>query len=232
MKPKWKKRSEDTTNKHVEYLSGTENDIVLIGTSMFERFQYVPAGQNAWNAHNLNTKNIFNCGVGGDRIENILYRIKDRKVLKYMKNIPSKMIVMCGANDVDGNKPVDLLADGVYQILNCIRERFPDQKRTKLYLIGAYPRKSDKISEENVYKRVLDFNTKIQKLNAKNLDFTYHYFGNDVLDADGKIKKEYFTDIVHFNDKGYDLFAKHLKDIMDDNADNDNEKLKQKGNVV
>lgn len=42
---------------------------------MFERFVYTDEGKKAWKEFDLDEENIGNFGVGGDKIENILYRI-------------------------------------------------------------------------------------------------------------------------------------------------------------
>lgn len=207
---KWKKRSHETTvNDHIPFLNDHSNiDTVLVGTSMFERFKYVDYALNAWNDVIDQSKTVFNCSVGGDRICNILYRLKDQNILNCIQNQPQKFILMCGANDIEKEK-IHIMINGVEQIMGIIKSKFPS---TKLIIFGMYPRKSDKISPETLLIKVNDFNEKLKNLTDK-LNVDFYNFGNDVLNK-GLIDPQFFDDNVHFNDKGYKLFAKRLAQFV------------------
>lgn len=209
--PKWKKRSEETTKKyHEEFLEKNNTPSnVFIGTSMFERFGYTPEGMKAWEKYGLDKNNIFNCSVGGDRICNILYRLLDLRILDHIKDSPQKTILMCGANDIE-KENINIMVDGVKQIITHVKTHFP---ATKLIVLGMYPRKSDKLSESQVYSRVLEFNSNIKAL-TDNLNIEYHYFGDDILDTNKEIKTECLVDNVHFSEIGYNLFAKRLSKLL------------------
>ncbi len=210
MKAKWKKRSNDTTNKHIKILKKMNPDIILIGTSMFERFNYVKDATNEWNRHGLDQCNIFNCGVGGDRIENILFRLKTKDILSHVQSEPNKIIIMCGANDIEENTP-NLMIDGLNQILSLICDKF---KNSEIIVLGMYPRKSNEVTESILYKKITQYNDMIQDLIKSDYDMIkYYYFGSDVLKGN-RIDKKFFKDTVHFNRIGNNLFAKHLSELV------------------
>ena len=74
LKSKWKERTHNSHQKHVElYVHGGEKkeyDRVFLGDSMMER--WMTTGSKIWNTHFTNSANL---GVGGDKIENLLYRL-------------------------------------------------------------------------------------------------------------------------------------------------------------
>lgn len=97
---KWKKRSEETTvNIYFPELNNADSNtfnIILIGSSMLERFKTT--------GHDLNLgfgPHIFNAGVGGDTIPNVLYRIK-LGLLQAAKTQEKVgiVIVNIGSNDI------------------------------------------------------------------------------------------------------------------------------------
>jgi lysophospholipase L1-like esterase len=223
-KPKYKKRSDTTTTDHEQWLSenGANVKSVLVGTSMFERFSYMPEAKRAWlECEKLDANTVFNCSVGGDKIESILYRLETRRILDSIPlqaNI-DKVILMAGANDVEKGK-VDQMICGMNQILQIILKRFPN---SKIYIFGVYPRRSEneKISEENLAAIVKEFNARLEKVvldssgGARNCSF--HNFGSDVLVSEtGKIDQSFFEDSVHFNLQGYRLLAKHIEEILNE----------------
>lgn len=210
MIPKYKKRSDETTNSHIEELGKNSTpDVLLIGTSMFERFRYAPEAEKGWKQFGLDQQNIFNCGVGGDKICNILYRLLDRNVLDHITHDPRLTIIMCGANDIERTK-IDEMIDGTYQIIKHVKNKFPS---TKLHILGIYPRKSDKLDESNVYSRMKEYNDKLEKL-CLGLNISYDWYGSDIMGSDDMIDTSHLVDNVHFSEVGYSKFAERLAKII------------------
>ena len=112
----------------------------------------------AWEKYNLNKEAMFNCYVGGDKICNILYRIKTMKILDYILRDPhpqpQQIIVMGGANDVERGNTAEMV-NGLCQILDLVHERFPG---AFIDVCGVYPRRSEKIPEHKVIKHILSRN--------------------------------------------------------------------------
>jgi lysophospholipase L1-like esterase len=177
---------------------------------MFERFRYMPEAESAWKKYQLDQHNIFNCGVGGDQICNILYRLVDLNVLSHITTNPRITILMAGANDIEkGN--IDEMVNGMLQIIHHIKTRFP---ATKLQVIGMYPRKSDKYAESKVYERVLEYNGKLKE-QCKVLNISYTYYGDDILTMDKtSIDPKCLVDNVHFSNYGYNRFAERLHNLI------------------
>lgn len=211
MIPKYKKRSHDTTlSTHIPELESNPNpQVILLGTSMFERFRYMPEAQRAWKKCQLDQYNIFNCGVGGDQICNILYRLQTLDILNHIKTCPRLTILMAGANDIEkGN--IDEMVNGMQQIIRHVKTKFP---ATNMCVLGMYPRKSDKYTEADVYKRVVEYNQKLKE-HCNGVGIAFQYYGDDILGPTGNIDLNYFVDNVHFSGRGYNRFAERLRALI------------------
>ena len=209
---KWKKRSEETTQTvHIPFLENRPNPVnILIGTSMFERFQYTAEGTSAWAAHSLDKKSCFNCSCGGDCVCNILYRLSELKVLNYVKNDPKKCIIMAGANDIECGK-IAVILDGMTQIISLVKKRFPT---SELHLLAMFPRISDDISEDVLFNKIKEYNGLLKEL-ATQMSINFHDFSANVIDNRGKTLRKMFVDNVHFSAAGYDQLAKELSVILE-----------------
>lgn len=102
---RFKQRSHDTNTlthqPQLEHLLSTNAspsiEIVLLGSSTIERFK--TTGKNT-QLGQLHFPQAFNAGVGGDKIENILYRV-DLGLLRLLKPTNPKLIVLqLGTNNL------------------------------------------------------------------------------------------------------------------------------------
>lgn len=97
---KYKARSHNTTNEiHLQELEQRKDepfDVVLIGDSMLERLK--TTGASTKTAH---MPSAFNAGVGGDKIENVLYRLGTLGMMTKLSDKGVKLwVVMIGANNL------------------------------------------------------------------------------------------------------------------------------------
>ena len=53
----------------------------------------------------------LNCGIGGDRVQNVLWRAQNLPVISGFKNV----IILCGTNNLFQDSPEDI-ADGIGEI--------------------------------------------------------------------------------------------------------------------
>ena len=98
----FKKRTHDThMQKHLPYARDEKNkiEVVLIGSSHFERL--------IWFDPEIIKEvpdNFFVASVGGDKVENMLYRMESKDgllfALKNRKEPPKKIILMAGSNNI------------------------------------------------------------------------------------------------------------------------------------
>ncbi|KAF7875018.1 hypothetical protein EAF04_002190 [Stromatinia cepivora] len=191
---KWKKRSEDTTlNVHFPELDNPCSktcNLLLIGSSMLERFKTT--------GHDLNLglkPHIFNAGVGGDTIPNVLYRMTLGLLqkAKYQAKVGT-VVVNIGSNDL--KKPGRNLSEvQLYQFalhLEALRRIFPRIVVTALFYKKDVQLSDVDQSNEDLQKIVSGF-PGVEWLAAPQIDLVHHY-----------------EDHVHLNRAGYEVWDKWL----------------------
>ena len=226
MKPLFKQRSLDTTKKVLESISKTREttgsvtakyNVVFLGTSMLERFSWDPDSVHAFNLTSFKETRVLNLGVGGDRICNILYRVKELNILELIKpfvNDNATFFIEGGANDID-RKKVDLneLVDGMLQIVKEIELKFPT---STIHIIGSFPRHSDIVSDIIVMERVYQLNLNLSKkpfsVNVFFHNLSSVFCKNDFLK--NVMNDDYYADQVHFNGDGALIFANFMSKLL------------------
>lgn len=162
MQSVYKKRTHDThMNKHLPYIRNEKNpiDIILLGDSHFERL--------VWFDKDVNRslpRNMFVASVGGDRVENILYRLEsDDGLIAALKsrppstysNRPKKIVLMAGGNNLfASNGKVDspqTTVDKMKYLIQYLNKELPGV----ILEVWAIPRHSDNSSLVAEYNRLL-----------------------------------------------------------------------------
>src|SRR4029079_2698349 len=119
---------------------------------------------------------------------------------------PKVAVVMIGTNNGD---PAPDIAQGIKTILNDIHDRHP---RCKILLLGIFPRgekASDgaRMKNEEVNKLISKFVTFAETRRVAFLDI-----GAKFLAADGTLPKDVMPDLLHPNEKGYQIWADAIID--------------------
>jgi len=140
-------------------------------------------------------------GIGGDRTEHVLWRMKHGECTGIK---PKVVVLMIGTNNLGANSGPQI-AEGVTAIVKEFRRRLP---RAKILLLGIFPR--GERHDDSARKTIQDINRRIAKLDdgkwVKYLDI-----GAKFLDANGDLPKNVMPDGLHPNAKGYKIWA----DAMD-----------------
>ncbi|KAI8587897.1 SGNH hydrolase-type esterase domain-containing protein [Geranomyces variabilis] len=96
---KWKQRTADTHTRHMQQLATPHHHhhytIILLGDSMLERFTTTGRATSiSQNPH------IFNAGCGGDKVDNVLYRLEHG----LLDRLPAveKVVLHCGTKNLAG----------------------------------------------------------------------------------------------------------------------------------
>ena len=103
-----------------------------------------------WRNFILQYKSV-NLGIGGDRIENVLWRINDIGLRKSVRSV----VILCGTNNIDTSSS-DEISVGVVTIARSIFHRYPN---IEIIVSGLLPRdihwstRRVKINETNDYLR-------------------------------------------------------------------------------
>jgi lysophospholipase L1-like esterase len=172
--------------------------LVFLGDSITNGWQWGEHVQ-LWDRY-FGPHDPANFGIGGDRIEHLLWRIENGELDRVR---PRAVVLLIGTNNID--LPASEIRDGVITVVKRIREKLPD---TPIVLMGIFPR-----GTEEMRAKVVAVNAGLQKLHdGKSVHFLD--IGKNFLNEDGSLRKELLPDELHINYKGYQIWAEALTKIL------------------
>jgi len=204
----------DTHEKLVKYVQTNKGpiDILLVGDSITQQWGSPLDGKPfnaAWQKAFGKLKTV-NIGIGGDKIQNILWRLDHEGVAGLE---PRLIILMAGNNNMffTPETGVDAAAQGVKMCLNNLREKFPTASVIVVKILPAHTPGNpfyEDIKKTNVALDALKLETdpKVHLLDLT-ADFTT---------VNGELKPTLFeSDNVHLTqNSGYGLYAEKLQPIV------------------
>ncbi len=203
----------DTHAKLVTYVQKNAGpcDVLLVGDSITQQWGS-PLDKGVLNAAWLKafpTAKTINIGIGGDKSQNVLWRLDHGGVAGLQ---PKAIVLMIGNNNMffTPETGVAAAAQGVKTCLANLREKFPE---ADVVVAKILPCHAPKV---RFYEDILLTNAEIDKLNlgadpkVKVLDLT-----KDFLNADGTINPGLFTsDKIHLSLSGYEVYAQKLAPLL------------------
>lgn len=185
-------------------LSSIPITTLLIGDSMFERLKTTGLNTRTSKLCSQPDSLAFNAGVGGDKIENVLYRL-DHGLLDIFSKQKEELklgVVMIGTNNFNGKKPLKISDIEKYRLLLQALLRMSNTE-SKILCCEIFKRKDVKdelVEESNRMLREL-----IADINA--------YIGKERIGwiaAPEEIGKERLEDHVHLDEAGYRIWDETL----------------------
>lgn len=151
---------------------------------------------------------VVNLGTGGDRTENVLWRLRNGNLPKGLD--PRAFVVMIGTNNTGHrlDAPEDIAA-GTLAILDEIQGSFP---RTPVILYRIFPRGAqpdDKLRLNNAAASDL-----VAKAVAGRTNVRLRDLAPKLLQADGTLSKDIMPDLLHLSKKGYEIWAADLREAL------------------
>lgn len=192
----WKGRHEQVLTLNKE----NAPEIVLIGNSITHYWAGEPSytiarGTDSWEKL-FKGKVVRNLGFGWDRIENALWRIYHGELDGYEAQ---KVVLLMGTNNLDKNSDQEII-DGINELVRAVRHRQPT---AQIYVAGIMPRAGKET-------RVAILNRTLQaRLLAD--EATFIDMSIELIQPNGRIIKELFSDGLHPNKEGYQRVAKMLE---------------------
>ena len=153
-------------------------------------------GANIWSREFYPLQSA-NFGIGGDKIENVLWRVENGEVAGLA---PQVVVLLIGTNNTSDDS-VQAIVAGHAALVSEIRHRLP---QAKILVLGLFPR-VDKWSET--------FRDKIAPINlelAKEQDGKTVFFldfGARFVSPDGTIAPDIMQDGLHLTEKGYQIWT-------------------------
>jgi lysophospholipase L1-like esterase len=207
--------TEGMHNKFNEISKKGEAELVYLGDSITAGWS--GRGKDVWAKYYgpMGAK-AANFGIGGDRTEHVLWRL-DNGNFDGLK--PKLVVLMIGTNNTghQGRPQKELngtvyhstaeeTAQGVKAILDKLKAKCPG---TKVLLLAIFPRganEMDRLRKQN------EATNDIIKGYADDKTVFFMDIGPKFLQPDGTLSKEIMPDLLHPNDKGYEIWASAVDD--------------------
>lgn len=189
-----------------------EAELVFLGDSITHFWE--SKGKAVWEKYWAPLK-AANFGISGDRTEHVLWRLEHGN---YDGLKPKLTVLMIGTNntghqgrsqkELDGavyQCTAEQTAEGVKQIVETLKKKCPGMK---ILILGIFPRgadNNDKFRQQNVATNVM-----ISKL-ADGSTVFFEDIGQKFLTPDGVLSKEIMPDLLHPNEKGYEIWAEAIE---------------------
>jgi len=177
-------------------------DVLLVGDSITIQWG------DSWKKHFPDLKAV-NIGIGGDKTQNVLWRL-DHGGVEGLR--PTSIVLMIGNNNMffTPETGIEAAAKGIEMCLKNLREKFPAAAIIVAKILPAHApgnRFYEDIKKTNAAldPLKLDSDPKVKVLDLWS-DFTH---------ADGTLKPELFTpDNVHLSPAGYGVYAGRLQPLL------------------
>ncbi len=192
-----------------EEVRTTPYRVLFLGDSLTERFPH--DAPRVWREH-MQPRGVLNAGVGGDRTENLLWRLQNGNL---DGPPPALVILLIGTNDLAYDGPPRspaLAAEGIRADLLYLRTRLPE---TPILLLGLLPRGASPASA--LRRKVVAVNRLISRCADRRSVF-YADIGGKLLDTQGMLTAEVSPDRLHFSETGYARLAPLLDALIDNLA--------------
>jgi lysophospholipase L1-like esterase len=231
-KAAYKERSYQTNQEHlkeIEASSEVEWDVLMLGSSMFERWK--TTGAALWEEfitpkanlldHSPNKKflNVFNAGVGGDKTQSALFRLEEGRLLTTFEHFkPKFVILLIGTNNLECDSGEDI-ALGVDAIVKKLIADLPSL--LQITVIGSLPRSFQSKNEmhqarSTTLNKILESNYSSSSSSSSCVVVKFKDASSHFLMPDGSLAKSKYVDHVHFNREGYEAFVKPIVEILEE----------------
>ncbi len=178
-------------------------DLLMIGDSITQGWEN--EGKTVWQQYYAD-RNAVNLGYGGDRTENVLWRLQHGEVDGIN---PKVAVLMIGTNNT-GHRLAQpqYTATGIKTVLQELRTRLPE---TRILLLGIFPREEKPDAEmRQINNRIND----IIKTYADNQHIFYLNINDHFLADDGTLSRSVMPDLLHLNESSYATWAEAMEPTL------------------
>jgi len=190
---------------HEQYVKRAKEgniDLLFLGDSITENWHRAP---DIWKT-NYDALHVANFGIGGDRTQHVLWRIENGE----LDGIHPKVVVlMIGTNNSNTDAP-EPIATAVEKIVHEVQAK----TGAEVLLLAIFPRDrpSDKNNQMATIRQV---NDRLARLDdgrtIRFLDIGPKFLGDD-----GKLNQKLFSDGLHPNVDGYQVWADAMRPTLEE----------------
>ena len=196
----WNARLKGSRALHLSETSRAE--ILLIGDSIISGLSRY---HSVWSKY-FRPLQVLNFGIGGDRTQHVLWRIKNGEIPKNVKIC----VIHCGNNNIDRDSPSNI-ADGITSIATFIQTAKPN---AKIIITGLLPRdlvpgyRRQSIQSVNIMLKHW-----CHRPAQRNVSFLEPE--HDWVLPEGTLNTHlFYTDHLHLVEPGNDKFAKSIYNFI------------------
>ncbi|MGN1064341.1 MAG: GDSL-type esterase/lipase family protein, partial [Thermoguttaceae bacterium] len=159
-----------------------------------------PDGSEIWEKY-FGDKKAINLGHGGDRTQNVLWRLEN---YDFSAIHPKAAVLLIGVNNTwERNYDPKNVALGQRRVVQKLRELFPDMK---IFVLPIFPCASRE--DQQACNDAINALTPLYMRDLENVDVLD--IGKVFLNKDGVLTKDVFPDLLHPNATGYEYWGAAL----------------------
>lgn len=192
----WLERFEEV-NARVRRAQDTE--LIFIGDSITQRWEWENGGAAVWEEYYGHRK-ALNLGFGGDRTQNVLWRLEQGNIQGLN---PKVAVLMIGTNNARHNTSEET-ATGIVAICRKLRSKLAE---TKILLLAIFPRGE----RPNELRAKNEGASRLARKIADGKMIHYLDIGSEFLEPDESISKEMMFGYIHPTPKGYRVWAEAME---------------------
>jgi len=183
--------------------AGHSPELVFIGDSITQGWE--KEGRQVWQRHYA-PHHALDLGFGGDRTENLLWRLQHGELDGLA---PKVAVLMIGTNNTGHRaENPETTAAGIKRVIDEIRRRLP---ATKVLLLAIFPR------GEKPDDFLRGINERVNRIIASAADGRSVHFLNinaALVEPDGTLSKDVMPDLLHPNEKGYAIWQREMEPVL------------------
>ena len=192
----------------IEKVKGGSVDVVLLGDSIMHFWEW--RHPESW-AKFTAGRTVLNLGYGGDRTQNVIWRIEHGELDGYDAKC---VVLMIGTNNnsSENTNPANVAA-AIEKIVTMIRAR---QSRAKIVLHPIFPRGASASSPRHAKARARNDKTNelLKAFAERDGRVVWVDFNAKLIDASGWTPKSLMPDEIHPSDAGYDIWMEALAPVL------------------
>lgn len=178
-------------------------ELLMIGDSITHSWE--SGGKNVWAKYYKHRKAV-NLGFSGDRTEHVIWRLQNGEVEGIS---PRLAVLMIGTNNAGHRKEASAdTALGIECIIKELRTRLPE---TRILLLAVFPRGA---TPQDKLRKLNDGTNEIIAGFADNKHVFYLDINSEFLDDAGNLPKEIMPDLLHPNERGYQIWAEAMEPMV------------------
>ena len=190
--------------REIDSFRGKTVDVVMLGDSIMHFWEWKNA--SSW-AKFTKGRTVLNLGYGGDKTQNVLWRIDHGELDGYTARC---VVVMIGTNNnsVNDSDP-EAVAAGIWKIVEEVRRHQPC---AKVILHPIFPRGHSAESEKHAAARSRNCrtNARLKQLADSCNAVVWVDFNDKLVDESGWVPKTLMRDEIHPTSAGYEIWMRAL----------------------